>query len=101
MTQFQYLNNGEVWALEPNAPHTLCTSAGVRLAVYPGTHAGNLVEYAVTARYCYPAGDGWVRHGECLDENGIECWRWRRDWMLVMPSAGRNGNGKRGNGGAR
>ena len=100
-SEFRYLSNGEVWALDPDAQHRLYTSAGITLAVYPGTHAGDIVEEAVTGRYCYPAGDGWVRFGECLDERGAECWKWRRRWTLVMPDAGRNGNGKRGNGGAR
>ena len=96
MTQFQYLANGEVWALDPDAPHRLYTSVGITLAVYPGTHAGHLVEEAITDRYCYPAGDGWARAGECLDENGLERWKWRREWMPVLHSARgarRNGNG--------
>ncbi len=94
--EFRYLSNGEVWALDPDAPHRLYTSAGIVLAVYPGTHAGHLVEEAITDRYCYPAGDGWARAGECLDENGLERWKWRREWMPVLRSernARRNGNG--------
>lgn len=84
--EFRYLSNGEVWALDPDAPHRLYTSVGITLAVYPGTHAGHLVEEAITDRYCYPAGDGWARAGECLDENGLERWKWRREWMPVLRS---------------
>lgn len=102
MTQFRYdTPDGSVWALDPDATHYLRTSAGILLATYPGTHAGTLTEEAHTAPYCYPAGDGWQRHGECTDRNGFTLWVWRRLWTLVMPDAGRNGNGKRGNGGAR